>query len=204
MRGLTPVRAALAGAVGALVAALLGVVRTVRASVPFVFDNPFVFHDRYDGTALDSTPRRAGRNRMQIDVIDDTLAFRLEDQKVRGTGATNMHWSMSANSMLDLHAAEIPSRLYKRAHRHSSDAFILMLSGRGYSLTWPGGRYDRRIRIEWHEGTMFVPPDLPVSPAPESRRHAGTVLGDERVEARGAARPEVLRPARARHARDLR
>lgn len=128
-------------------------------SVPFVFDNPFAFRDRFEGsTPLGTTPTRVGRNRMRIDAIDDALAFRLDDHDMRGPGATNMHWSMSGNTMIDLHASEIPARIYKRAHRHSSDAFILLLSGNGYSLTWPEGRQDKRIRVDWHEGTMFVPP----------------------------------------------
>jgi hypothetical protein len=127
-------------------------------SVPFVFDNTFVFRDRYDGLTFDPTPERIGRNRTRIAIVEDALAHPLEDHHMRGAGATNMHWSMSGNTMIDLHASEIPSRIYKRAHRHSSDAFILLLSGRGYSLTWAEDRYDQRVRVDWHEGTLFVPP----------------------------------------------
>jgi gentisate 1,2-dioxygenase len=60
--------------------------------------------------------------------------------------------------MVYLHASEIPAGIYKRAHRRSSDAFILLLSGEGYSLTWPEGQFDKRIRVDWQEGTLFVPP----------------------------------------------
>ena len=69
-----------------------------------------------------------------------------------------MHWDMSGNTMIELHVSEIPPRTYKKAHRHSSDAFILLLSGEGYSLTWPEGRYEDRVGVNWHEGTIFVPP----------------------------------------------
>jgi uncharacterized RmlC-like cupin family protein len=128
-------------------------------SVPFVFENRFEFRDRYDGEA-DFVTRsdRAHKNRIEANVVDDAVVAELDDHEIRGEGATNMHWSMSGNTMVDLHASEIPAQIYKRAHRHSSDAFILLLSGEGYSLTWPEGQYEKRIRVNWQEGTMFVPP----------------------------------------------
>jgi gentisate 1,2-dioxygenase len=52
----------------------------------------------------------------------------------------------------------MPPRQYKKAHRHASDAFILILSGKGFSLTWPEGAYHKRERIDWRPGTLFVPP----------------------------------------------
>src|SRR5262249_11212525 len=38
------------------------------------------------------------------------------------------------------------------------DAFILLLSGSGYSLTWPEGMKEKRMKVNWQEGTLFVPP----------------------------------------------
>ena len=35
---------------------------------------------------------------------------------------------------------------------------ILLVSGEGYSTTWPGGGFDDRVTVEWQEGTIFVPP----------------------------------------------
>ncbi|MBK5296927.1 MAG: ethanolamine ammonia lyase-activating protein [Vicinamibacteria bacterium] len=128
-------------------------------SVPFVFENCFEFRDRYDGEPDFATRSgRAQKNRTEANLLDDAVVSELDDHEVRGPGATNMHWSMAGNTMVDLHASEIPARIYKRAHRHSSDAFILLLSGEGYSLTWPEGRYEERIRVNWQEGTLFVPP----------------------------------------------
>ena len=62
-----------------------------------------------------------------------------------------------ANNQMRCHVSEFDIGLYKRAHRHSSDAFILLLSGEGYSLTWKEGA-EKRTRVDWHEGTVFVPP----------------------------------------------
>ena len=69
-----------------------------------------------------------------------------------------MTWLMAGNSMIKLHVSEIPPDKYKKAHRHSSDAFILFLSGEGFSVTWPEGRYDKRYRVDWKAGTLLVPP----------------------------------------------
>ena len=125
----------------------------------FVFNNPFEFRDRYDGdenfTTFSEHPRI---NHTITNVVEDALEFELDEYDHRGKDTTNMHWRMSGNTMIDLHVSEMPSGKYKKAHRHSSDAFILLLSGNGYSITWPEGRYEDRIRVDWNEGTIFVPP----------------------------------------------
>lgn len=128
-------------------------------SEKFVFDNPFAFRDRYDGDEGFLLRREHARENLTItNVVKDALAFELDEYDHRGKGTTNMHWTMAGNSHIDLHVSEMPPAVYKKAHRHSSDAFILLLSGEGYSLTWPEGRYDDRIRVNWTEGTVFVPP----------------------------------------------
>jgi gentisate 1,2-dioxygenase len=65
---------------------------------------------------------------------------------------------MAGNSMLSLHISEMPPRMYKKAHRHSADAFILLLSGEGFSLTWEEVAFHKRRRVDWKAGTLFVPP----------------------------------------------
>jgi hypothetical protein len=129
------------------------------ASEKFVYENPFAFRDRYD--AEEDFVRKSdhvGPNQTVTNFVPDALAFELDAYDRRGKNTTNMHWRMSGNTMVDFHVSEMPGGEYKRAHRHSSDAFILLLSGDGYSLTWPEGQYDRRLRVDWKEGTIFVPP----------------------------------------------
>ena len=52
---------------------------------------------------------------------------------------------------------------YKKAHRHGPGSHVVMLNGRGYSLLWKGAiQYSgatERVRVEFTEGTIFVPPD---------------------------------------------
>ena len=125
----------------------------------FVFENPFEFHDRYDAEEDFLRKSEQPRERLTVtNLVPDALDFQLQAWDARGKGSTNMHWTMAGNTMIDLHVSEMPGGRYKKAHRHSSDAFILLLSGGGYSLTWAEGQYDKRVRVDWTEGTMFVPP----------------------------------------------
>jgi uncharacterized RmlC-like cupin family protein len=125
----------------------------------FTFNNPFAFRDRYN-TEEDYTTmsEHTGENDTVTNLVEDALEFELDSYDHRGQGTTNMHWKMSGNAIIDMHVSEMPGGAYKKAHRHSSDAFILLTSGEGYSLTWPEGRYEDRVRVDWHEGTIFVPP----------------------------------------------
>jgi len=125
----------------------------------FVWENAFQFKDRYDAQEDFLKKSEGVRDRLTAtNVVPDALDFKLDSWEARGKGSTNMHWRMSGNTMIDLHVSEMPSLEYKRAHRHSSDAFVMLLSGDGYSLTWPEGQYEKRVRVDWQEGTLFVPP----------------------------------------------
>jgi mannose-6-phosphate isomerase-like protein (cupin superfamily) len=127
-------------------------------SLKFVYENPFEFRDRYN--AQEDFLRKndhVGPNQTVTNLVPDALAFKLDSYDKRGKNTTNMHWRMSDDTMVDFHVSEMPGGVYKRAHRHTSDAFILLLSGDGYSLTWKEGA-EKRTRVDWHEGTVFVPP----------------------------------------------
>jgi len=125
----------------------------------FVWENDFAFTDRYDAEEDFTTySEHTGPNDTVTNVVPDAVEFELDAYDHRGKGTTNMHWKMSGNTVLDMHVSEMPAQIFKKAHRHSSDAFILLTSGKGYSVTWPEGRYEDRIRVDWHEGTIFVPP----------------------------------------------
>lgn len=125
----------------------------------FITGTDFAFTDRYN-TEEDyaTTSVHTGDNNTTTNLVKDALEFELDAYDHRGKGTTNMHWKMSGNTIIDMHVSEMPAGLYKKAHRHSSDAFILLTSGEGYSLTWPEGRYEDHVRVDWQEGTIFVPP----------------------------------------------
>jgi len=127
-------------------------------SEPFVFSNPFDFEDRLPASGPRTDAKRTGSLSTAVDAVPDALRWPLEPNEHRGPGNTNLSWEMSGNTMLSSHASEIPAGRHKKAHRHSSDAFILLLSGRGYSVAWPDGAFEKRIRVDWDDGTLFAPP----------------------------------------------
>jgi uncharacterized RmlC-like cupin family protein len=129
------------------------------ASEGFVEVNPFTFSDRYDGA--DDYFERAEYPEpdwLTTNFVTDIRASRTSDMAIRGAGNTVMHWTMAGNSMLSLHVSEIPPRQYKKAHRHSNGSIFLLLSGSGFSLTWPAGDWPQRRRVDWQAGTLFAPP----------------------------------------------
>jgi len=125
----------------------------------YVWENDFAFTDRYDAEENFATySEHVGKNDTVTNVVPDAVEFELDSYDQRGKGTTNMHWKMAGNAIIDMHVSDMPAGVFKKAHRHSSDAFILLTSGKGYSITWPEGRYKDRVRVDWQEGTIFVPP----------------------------------------------
>lgn len=128
-------------------------------NLDFIEENDFVFDDRYDGregyfaSSEPVTPLTRKTNRIDDIRSVETMAF-----DYRGKGNSTVSWFMAGNRMLDMHISEMPPGRYKKAHRHTGDAFILLLSGKGFSITWPEGQFYRKKRIDWHAGSLFVPP----------------------------------------------
>lgn len=124
----------------------------------FVFDNPFVFEDRFDGQQgfFNEGITRLGGRVARTNFIPDTLKFQLMQWKDRGFGAKSFHMSMSAHTMA-VHLSEFEVGTYKKAHRHGPGAHVVILQGTGYSLLWKDGM--EPTRVDWKEGSMFAPPE---------------------------------------------
>jgi uncharacterized RmlC-like cupin family protein len=142
-----------------LVVSSFPLVLNVVGSEEFIADNPFAFTDRYDGAA-DYFDRADQLDDLAVSTnfVKDVLHHETRLWEYSGKGNETMRWLMAGNSMLGLHVSEMPPSSYKKAHRHSSDAFILLLSGTGFSLTWPEGAFQDHARVDWKAGTLFVPP----------------------------------------------
>lgn len=131
----------------------------VMNSEDFLDQNNFVFSDRYDGATDYFEPLESeGNIQITTNFVKDIQHTDTQPFDYRGKGSETMRWLMAGNSMLSLHVDEMPPKMYKKAHRHSSDAFILVVSGVGFSVAWPEGAYQDRVRIDWKAGTLFVPP----------------------------------------------
>src|SRR5918993_3483241 len=145
-------------------------------SKEFVYENPFMFRDRYrpekeyftDTGVMESVPfpdskssNQKGRSwwMWKTNFIPDARHFQhlKENTLMYAPGAARSMWfALSENTMAG-HIAEQRAGYYKKAHRHAAGPHITILGGKGYSLVWPDGQ--ERVRIDWKPGIMLSPPD---------------------------------------------
>jgi len=126
-------------------------------SFDFVFNNPFVFRDRYQPAAdFFSAEGKLYHHRIwESNFVPDVRSFTLLEWKERG--GANVRFELSDNTM-GAHVSEFSVGSYKKAHRHGPGAHIIILSGKGYTLMWPDG--GEKLRFDWKAGSMVVPPEM--------------------------------------------
>ncbi len=128
-------------------------------SESFVLDNKHHFAERFAGEAdYFQRSEAVSERRTRTNFVADATTVQLGGGNNRGGGSRTMSWPMAGNSVLDLHVSSMPPQAHKKAHRHSSDAFLLVLAGEGYSLIWKGDEVGDRQRIDWRRHTLLVPP----------------------------------------------
>lgn len=132
-------------------------------NLDFIYNNPFVFTDRYNGDANEWG--KSGRYLENIkkgrvwesNFIADLWAFQPKDYKERGGDNRTTLFEFVDNTM-SAHLSEFPVGKYKKAHRHGAGAHIVVLNGSGYSFLWEEEKYANKKRVEWGPMSMFVPP----------------------------------------------
>ena len=125
----------------------------------FVWDNPFVFKDRFaDESGYFSGEGKLFRHRIwETNFVPDVNTTRLYSWAERGAGGANIFLELAQNSM-GAHISQFPVRTYKKAHRHGPGAHVMILDGTGYTLLWKEGAKERK-KCEWKPGSLVVPPD---------------------------------------------
>lgn len=124
-----------------------------------IFHNPMVLKDRYAGEPdYFSSSGKAHPGRVwESNFIPDVASFKLQNMLRRGAGGTSINFELANNTMC-AHISEFPVGTYKKAHRHAAGAHIVLISGEGYSILWKDGQ--TKTRVDWHTGSLFVPPDM--------------------------------------------
>ncbi|MBI4334928.1 MAG: cupin domain-containing protein [Chloroflexi bacterium] len=127
----------------------------------FVFKNNFAFTDRYSGETgyFDASKGKMHPGRLwESNFVPDVKSMKLLEWKERGAGGTNVGLELSNNTMA-AHISEFPVGTYKKAHRHGPAAHVVLLNGEGFSLLWPETSAREKMKVPWHSGSMFVPPN---------------------------------------------
>jgi hypothetical protein len=89
--------------------------------------------------------------------VADAINLPLISAKERGAGGGHIRFSMAKGSM-NSHISQFPVGTYKKGHAHGPGAYVIILSGEGYSLMWPEGEEPKRY--DWEVGTLIVPPNM--------------------------------------------
>lgn len=130
----------------------------------FIWDNPFVFADRFPGQSA-SAPYFSGsgqlyrRNRSHVwetNFVADVRSFPLHAWSERGGGGRSVLFEIAHNSM-GAHISEFAVGTYKKAHRHGPGAHVVILDGMGYSTLWREGQAEA-VKVEWKPNSVVVPP----------------------------------------------
>ena len=147
-------------------------------NLDFVFNNDYAFRDRYDGeadffatgpeqihhknTKPEESEQARGVDTWDGGFVPDARQLALYESRERGSGNSRIELQLADNTM-QAHISEFEVGTYKKAHRHGPGSHVVMLNGRGYTLMWKGSlKFSEAkdpVRIDWVEGSLFVPPD---------------------------------------------
>jgi oxalate decarboxylase/phosphoglucose isomerase-like protein (cupin superfamily) len=124
----------------------------------FVFENPFVFEDRFNAEEgyFRESNRKTDQRRWQTNFVADVMACQMNEGG-RGIGVKSLGFAL-VNGTMKSHSSFWPVGTYKKAHRHGPGIHVVILKGHGYSLMWQEGKTVERI--DWEPGSVFVPPEM--------------------------------------------
>jgi hypothetical protein len=137
----------------------------------FVFDNHFVFDDRFTGEAgyfngegtLQAIPGKSNKI-WQTNFVPDAREVQLYEWKERGAGGLNVMLDM-AQSKLHCHISQFPVGTYKKGHvdptLRGSDpgggSLLMILDGVGFTLVWHPGDKEFK-RLDWKRDSLLISP----------------------------------------------
>ncbi|MFM2130017.1 MAG: hypothetical protein RL477_1563 [Pseudomonadota bacterium] len=126
----------------------------------YVFENPFVFEDRYAGQQgyFNPTYEIIAQRYVRTNMVKDVRDYYLHEWKERGIAARTVFLTGMSHHTIGAHVSEFEPGTYKKAHRHGPGAHVIILQGAGYSLCWKEG--DEPTKVDWRENAMFSPPDM--------------------------------------------
>jgi oxalate decarboxylase/phosphoglucose isomerase-like protein (cupin superfamily) len=124
----------------------------------FVFNTRHDFPNRFAGEP-DYFSNKGEQKGLLLETnfVADAINLPLISAKERGAGGGHIRFNMAKGSM-NSHISQFPVGTYKKGHAHGPGAYVIILSGEGYSLMWPEGEEPKRY--DWEVGTLIVPPNM--------------------------------------------
>lgn len=137
----------------------------------FMFDNPFVFDDRFAGEETDYFGEgeviplgNTGRRVLKTNFVPDLRSLQLYSMEKRGAGGANVAFAM-ASSQMHTHISQFPVGTYKKGHvdpkTRGSDpgggSLLLVVEGVGFTLVWRA-EDDHPQRLDWQQNGMVIAP----------------------------------------------
>lgn len=136
----------------------------------FVFDNPYEFSERWDGSPdffkakddVEHDPVK-GRAMLRSGLYPDIVGTEIPLDNQRAPGSRRLqpaYPGFEVDSSMGGFIAEYWSGRYTRCHHHASGAVIVCLKGKGYSFTWPveiGSRPWESRKEEFVKRQDYVP-----------------------------------------------
>ncbi|MDP2645406.1 MAG: hypothetical protein Q8P24_10735 [Desulfobacterales bacterium] len=106
----------------------------------FIFNNPFVFRDRYSYAMEDYhvKDRHWNLRLSETNFIPDIRKLTLDAWGEKGTRTSIMRLHMG-NTDSQIHVLEVGEGTYVTAHRHGAGAHVIVIDGQGYELLFNPG-----------------------------------------------------------------
>ena len=147
-------------------------------NLDFVFNNDYIFRDRYDGeadafaagpeelhqkqTTSEESEQAGGVYSWSSAFVPDARTVSVHTSKERGAHNKRIELQLADNTM-QAHISEFEVGTYKKAHRHGPGSHVVMLNGHGYTLMWKGSTKfsdaANHVRVDFTANSLFVPPD---------------------------------------------
>lgn len=127
-------------------------------NLDFVFDNPFVFKERYSYATEDyfDLKKHWGLRIYETNFVPDIRQFSLDAYPERGNRTAIMRFSM-ASANLGFHVMSVAEGTYATAHRHGAGAHVIVVEGDGYELLYMPEEETNRRKVTARPYAVVAP-----------------------------------------------
>jgi quercetin dioxygenase-like cupin family protein len=128
-------------------------------NLDFVFNNPFVFKDRYTHSMQSFFSDKGKQWNLRLyetNFIPDIRKFALDPYPERGNRTAIMRLAMS-NSSIGMHIMSVSEGTYVTAHRHEARAHVIVIAGQGYELLFMPDEEKQRRKVPTNPYAVVAP-----------------------------------------------